>query len=78
MLEGAENGAGLRCSGRGGDLRSGAAKATEGVKAVHGGWSVLWTGAENGHVRLDQKMATGVCRADVQGWYRQCNGRIDI
>lgn len=78
MLQGAQNGAGLRCSGRGGDLRSGAAKAAEGEEAAHGGRNMLWTSGECGYVWLDPEMATGVHRANGQGWYRQLDARIDI
>jgi hypothetical protein len=57
-LEGAENSAGLRSSGRGGDLRSGAAKAAEREEAVHGGGSMVWTGGEYGYIQVDREMAT--------------------
>jgi hypothetical protein len=59
LLEGAENSAGLRCSGRGGDLRGGAAKAAYGEEAVHGGGSMVWTGGECRGIQVDREMATG-------------------
>jgi hypothetical protein len=58
LLEGAENSAGLRSSGRGGDLRSGAAEAAGREEAVHGGGNMMSTGGEYGHIQVDREMAT--------------------